>query len=156
MEMPKPKEQHHKLRALAGKWVGEEKLHPSPWDPEGGFATGHVDARIDLDGFYLISDYVEDRYGQVCYRGHGVMGWDSAEQCYTMHWFDSIGVAASIAKRGTWEDNKLTFEHETPMGHARYTYVLEGEGRYLFRIENSKDGKEWTPFMEGSYRRRSS
>src|SRR4030095_8583695 len=52
MGMPTVQEQHKKLQTLAGTWTGEEKMHPSPWDPEGGMALGKVNNRIDLDGFF--------------------------------------------------------------------------------------------------------
>ena len=65
MEMPKPQPEHGKLSFLTGKWVGDEKILPSPWDPQGGPASSKVEARTDLDGFNVIMDYVETRNGQV-------------------------------------------------------------------------------------------
>lgn len=154
MQMPQVQEQHKKFAQLAGKWKGEEKIHPSPWDPVGGTATARIEARIDLDGFFLVSDYVEERGGRVSYRGHGVYGWDPKESSYTMHWFDSMGGGGyTLPAKGQWTGNTLTFQHETPMGMARYVYNFEGEGRYTFKIENSQDGKEWKPFMEARYQR---
>jgi len=153
MEMPRPNQHHEKLTALAGTWTGEEKIHPSPWDPAGGGATGRIVSRMDLDGFFLVSDYVEERGGQVAYRGHGVFGYDPERTCYTMHWFDSIGSGVSEPARGQWEGNALVFKSRSPMGHARYTYTLEAEGRYTFRIDHSEDGERWVPFMEGTYKR---
>src|SRR5437899_4556531 len=117
MQMPTVQEEHRKLKALSGKWIGEEKLLPSPWDPKGGPATGKIETRVDLDGFFLISDYVQERGGKVCYRGHGVFGWDNSEKCYTMAWFDSMGSPCGAPARGRWEGNTLTFEQRTPMGH---------------------------------------
>jgi len=134
MEMPRPNQHHEKLTALAGSWTGEEKIHPSPWDPAGGGATGRI-------------------VGQVAYRGHGVFGYDPERTCYTMHWFDSIGSGVSEPARGQWEGNALVFKSRSPMGHARYTYTLEAEGRYTFRIDHSEDGERWVPFMEGTYKR---
>lgn len=155
MEIPTVQEQHRKLTALAGTWVGEEKMHPSPWDPKGGTATARVQSRIDLDGFFLITDYVQERGGQVSYRGHGVFGWDPAEKCYTMHWFDSIGSGCPGPARGTWEGNVLKFEQRHPMGQSRYVYTVEQGGRYDFLIEQSQDGKQWSRFIEGRYTRKS-
>ena len=154
MEMPKLVDQHRKLQSLAGSWSGEEKLYPSPWDPKGGAATGRIEARVALDGFFVVSDYVEERSGQVSYRGHGVFGWDPAEKCYTMNWFDSMGSGSAAPARGQWEGDVLTFEHRTPMGHARYVYDFEGDRKYSFRIEQSRDGKDWSTFMEGTYTRK--
>jgi hypothetical protein len=70
-----------------------------------------------------------------------------------MYWFDSMGEGAVTAARGTWEGDTLTFAHKTPMGHARYIYQLLGADRYHFRIEQSRDGQEWRPMMEGTYSR---
>ena len=154
MEMPQPLEEHRRLEKLAGTWIGEEKIHPSPWDPKGGTATGKVESRMDLGGFFLISDYVETRDGQVSYRGHGVYGYDRKEKCYTMSWFDSMGDGPAAPTKGHWEGNRLIFAHQTPVGHSRYTWELVGETRQRFTIENSQDGKSWAPFMEAQYTRK--
>jgi hypothetical protein len=152
--MPEPGEQHRKLQALAGTWVGEETLYPSPWDQTGGSATGRMEGRMGLDGFFLIGDYTQERGGQVTYRGHGVYGYDAGQGCWTLNWFDSMGGGAWEPSRGTWEGNVLTFSQQNPMGHGRYIYTFESEGRYRFRIEQSQDGKSWAPFMDSVYTRR--
>jgi len=151
MEMPRPGKEHEKLKALAGKWTGEEKMYPSPWDPQGGTAQATTESRMDLDGFHLITDYVQTRGGQVTYRGHGVFGYDSKESCYLMWWFDSMGFPSMAPAKGKWEGDTLMFEHATPMGHARYTYTMKGDGKYAFGISNSQDGKQWAQFMDGTY-----
>ena len=155
MEMPHPQVEHLKLRALEGTWTGEETLHPSPWVQETRKAEGRFTSRLDVDGFYLITDYAEEREGKVVYRGHGVFGWDGKQRRYTMHWFDSMGGDAySLPALGTWEGDTLAFEQKTPWGHSRYVYSFEGDGRYAFRIETSRDGQTWSRMMEGSYARR--
>jgi hypothetical protein len=154
MEMPKLLDEHRRLKALAGNWAGEEKIYPSPWDPKGGTATSRFQARADLDGFFLIADYVQERGGQAGYRGHGVYGYDPQQKRYTMHWFDSMGSATTAPVLGTWEGSRLTFEGSHPMGHSRYIYVFEGENRYAFTIENSQDGRSWTTFIEGRFTRK--
>lgn len=154
MEMPKVTKEHQKLEALAGSWAGEEKINPSPWDPKGGPATSTTESRMDIDGFFLISDYVEKRNGEISYRGHGVFGWNPQEKCYQMWWFDSMGAGSGEAARGKWEGDTLMFEHKTPMGHARYVYTMAGDAKYKFRIDNSQDGKSWATFMEGTYTRK--
>ena len=152
MEMPgPPTEQHRKLEALEGTWAGEEKIHPSPWDPDGGPAVGRWETRMGLDGFFLISDYTQERGGQVSYRGHGVYGWDSQDQCYTMHWFDSMGGICKVWAKGRWEGNVLTFQHQHEHGHTRYTYTLQGNDQLQFRMDHSQDGKDWAPFLESKY-----
>jgi len=51
MEMPRPLDEHKRLKSLAGTWEGEETLHPSPWDPKGGTAQGRVGSRHPIVGF---------------------------------------------------------------------------------------------------------
>ena len=76
--MPQPNENHRKLRALAGDWTGTETLSPSPWGP-GGSATGKMSYRLDLDGFFLVGDYVEEKDGQVA--SVTATGWSGKTLC---------------------------------------------------------------------------
>lgn len=153
MDTPRPGEAHRKLEAMAGTWKGEERIHPSPGDPRGGPATAFSTGRMALDGFFMITDYVEERAGRVTYRGHGVYGWDPKGQCYTMHWFDSTGGGATAPVQGRWVGNELTFERNTSMGRTRYVYQFLAPTIYHFRIESSSGGGAWKPFMEGKYMR---
>jgi hypothetical protein len=157
MDMPKPNEQHKKLHRFAGNWTGEEKLNPSPWGP-GGAAKGRFSGRVDIDGFFVIQDYVQERDGKTTYRGHGVFSWDDQHKNAVWYWFDSMGMVPPSPSRGEWKGDTLVFEHE-PAGpnrerRGRYTYRFSGENAYEFKIENSQDGgKTWVTFMEASYKR---
>jgi uncharacterized protein DUF1579 len=151
MEMPKPQEQHRRLSELAGTWTGDETMYPSPWDPKGGKASGRVVSKIEMDGFFLLYDYVQERGSQPSYRGHGVFGWDGSQKCYTMHWFDSMGSPSGEPMKGTWEEKSLVFQAKGPMGHSRITYNFEGKDRFQFLMEGSQDGKQWAKMMEGTY-----
>jgi hypothetical protein len=152
-EMPRPTIEHERLAALAGVWIGQERLLPSPFDAVGGKAIGRFTARLALDGFYLIADYEQERDGQVNFRGHGVYGWDQRGRCYTMHWFDSIGIEHDAPGLGSWEGDTLTLVHETRhTGSSRYTYVV-APSTYHLRLEHSPDGKDWTTILEGRYER---
>ncbi len=151
--MPVPNENHKKLHALAGSWIGDETLSPSPWGP-GGTATGRVTARADLDGFFVLQDYVEEKDGKTVFKGHGVFGWDDANKVYTWFWFDSMGSVPEGPARGQWEGDTLLFTRVSPGGQSRYTYRFEGASTYHLKLENSFDGgKTWATFMEGVYRR---
>ena len=55
----------------------QERLYPSPWDPTGGPAVGHIENRAALDGFAVVHDYEHERNGSVTYRGHGIFTWDA-------------------------------------------------------------------------------
>jgi len=148
--MAKLTDEHRKLEALAGSWFGEETIFPTPWHPDGGEAIGHFEARIDLDGFYLITDYEQEVAGKITFRGHGVYGWSPMRQCYTMHWFDTMGETPPA--QGQWEGDALTFENQGEHG-ARYIYKINGPDNYTLRIEQSQDGETWEPFLEGTYTR---
>lgn len=154
MDMPRPGEAHQKLATLAGDWEGEETMHPSPWGP-GGPAKGRTRSRMSEDGFFLISDYEQEMHGSVCFRGHGVMGFDPHTQRYLWYWVDSMGMPPATATSGDFRGHDLVFENESPMGRHRYTYAPEGPDLYRFSMEASQDGgATWRPFMTGTYRRR--
>jgi hypothetical protein len=153
MDMPKPTQEHHRLARLAGRWVGEETLHPSPWDPKGGKAKGRMRARMALGGFHLIMDYEQERDGRMTFEGHGVLGWDPRGKCYALHWFDSSGIEHGAPSLGSWEGPTLSVQHETTdAGHSRQVYEID-EDEYRFKLQHSADGREWKTFLEGNYRR---
>ncbi len=154
-EMPKPSEAHVKLSALAGSWRGEEKMHPSPWDPKGSTAKARIESRMDVDGFFLLTDYVQEKNGAASFRGHGVIGWDAPSETYKFFWFDSMGMIPKDPATGRFEGKRLTFEQSCPeKGMSnRYVYDVEPDGTYRFAVLMSQDGKTWSPMMEGHYRR---
>lgn len=152
MEMPKPTKEHEKLHIFAGEWEGEETMHASPMGP-GGTARGKMKARVDIDGFYVISDYVQERDGAITYRGHGVYGYDPQGGKFSWYWVDSMGFP-SVPSPGTWDGDTLTFSSSHPGGQGRYVYRWEGKDKHHFRIENSFDGgATWSTFMEATYTR---
>jgi hypothetical protein len=151
MQMPKPTKFHKKLEALIGDWSGDETMHPTPWDPEGGPAKGKYKVRGDLGGYGIVQEYVQKRGGKVTYQGHGVMGYDPQSQSYVWHWSDSMGGVPTEVTRGQWTGNKLVFQHASPMGHQRYTYTFNRDKSIGFSIESSQDGSQWAPFMTGKY-----
>ena len=154
MGMPKLLEEHKKLAILVGTWEGEETLHPSPWDQDGGVGQGLYVNRMDLDDFVLISDYVQTQAGAVTYRGHGVFGWDPRQSRYLMHWSDNMSGIALKSAPGEWRDNVLCFRDQSEMGHGRYTYTFLSENRFTFSLDHSRDGDNWSSFMDGSYIRK--
>jgi len=153
MDFGQIKDEQRKLAVFAGKWTGTETMHPSPWDPKGGTATGRLESRL-LDGFAVITEYEQERDGKVTYRGHGVYGWDPFGRCYVMHWVDNMGGAVHLqGARGEWKGNQLVYSASNPMGHSRYTYTLASDGQIQFKIEMSPDGQSWSTFMDAAYTR---
>ncbi|MBW2732239.1 MAG: DUF1579 family protein [Deltaproteobacteria bacterium] len=151
MNPPKLTESHRRLQALAGSWKGKETLFASRWESEEKVAQSRVNARISLDGFYLISDYIQSVDEKVTFRGHGVYGFSPVRGCYTMNWFDTLGETPPA--NGRWNTNQLVFESRGENGQARFSYSLTDDDHYSLRIEYSEDGKSWEPFLEGHYGR---
>ena len=150
MEMPKPTDAHKQLEKLAGTWVGEEKMYPSPWDPQGGTAMGRVENKTALGGFVLVQDYKQERGGRTTFEGHGIFSWDEKQKSYVLHWFDSMGMPPNEF-RGGFEGGVFTLANQGPMGHSRVVFDLRQSGKYTFKMEMSSDGKTWQPMMEGGY-----
>jgi hypothetical protein len=152
MEMPKPSAGHLKLEKIAGRWEGEEKMYPSPWDPKGGSAIGRINSRMALKGFALINDYEQERGGAITFTGHGVFTYDPKEDGYTLSWFDCMGVPPEIFK-GNFEGNVLSLSHGGPGMHVRLAYDLSDAGQLATRMEMSQDGSSWNRFFDGRFRR---
>ena len=150
MDKRKPQAEHEKLHQLAGTWVGEEKMYASPMTKE-GLARGRFDMRVGMDGFFLVSDYVEEVDGKPFLYGLGVFGWDEREKCYTMHWFDNFGSVPGQPGRGQWEGDTLRIEHVRGPSKSRTSFTLDGE-HLRFRAEHQVQG-QWQPLVEGTYRR---
>ncbi len=155
METPRPTDEHRRLAALAGDWEGDETLHaPLPDGAAAAPTTGVFRARVVADGFFLATDYEQRRGDAVTYRGHGVYGYDPSGGVYLMYWFDESGHVPLAPVVGRFKDGTWSYEVVGPQGHSRYVYQVVGPAEFAFRIETTKDGATWTPFMEGRYRRR--
>jgi hypothetical protein len=154
MEMPKPGPEHEVLKQMVGSWDGPETLHPSPWDPQGGTAFGRLEARLELDELAVVSDYTQERNGRITFRGHGVYTWDAKRGRYVMTWFDSMAAGTPSIVHGTLQGNTLTFQNQSEHGHGRYVYDFDAPDSYRFRIESSRDGENWTTFMDARFTRR--
>jgi hypothetical protein len=152
MEMPHPSEEHKALEMLVGEWLGQETIHPSPFDPIGGPAIGRVHNRIALDGFAVVQDYEQERNGVVNFRGHAIFRWDSTDRCYVLHWFDSFGTAPA-EYRGAMDHRVLTLTGPTTGGLARAIFDFSNLGKYHYKLEISADGDQWSVFTDGDYRR---
>jgi hypothetical protein len=152
MDMPKPTEAHARLTVMAGRWTGQEHIRPSPWDPNGGSATGRSDNRVGLGGFVLFHDYEQERGGAVNFRGHGVLSYDAFQQCYRMHWWDSLGFPPN-EYLGSFEGASLKMTARGSQGHSRVTWDFSQNDRYRFQMEVSQDGQQWQTFMDGDYTR---
>lgn len=153
MEMPKPGPGHKRNESFAGTWTGEEKMHPSPWDPKGGTATATITNRVACDGFYVVGDYEQQRGGGVTFRGHSIVGYDEKSPEVVMHWFDSTGMGVDVF-RGKFQGQSLTLTARNPMGHHRLVYDFSEKGTMRNKMDTSTDGKQWSAMFEGVYHKK--
>ena len=152
MELPKPGPFHSRLAALVGTWIGEEKMFPSPWAPQGMTASVRIVNRSACGGFWVVGDYEQRVGGAVSFEGHSVYGYDAARDEVVLHWFDSMGLGPDVF-RGRFEGMTLTAQCTNPAGTHRLTHELGRPGEYVTRMETSADGDTWRLMLEGTYRR---
>lgn len=147
-------EHHRRLHQLAGTWIGEETLSPSPNGP-GGTAVGRFTMYTSVDGFFVLQDYLEEKDERVVYRGHGIFGWDEVHKAYAWYWVDSSGAVPASPSRGQWRNDTLVFDSAAAGDRrGRYTYSFTAPDAFRFQIESSYDaGKTWEKVMQGSYKR---
>lgn len=152
LAMPQPGPQHAVFTTMVGVWEGQDKMHPSPWMPEGATVDARAVNRIGTGGFTVIQDYAQLTGGRPSFEGHGVLSWDDANQNYVMHWWDSMGQAPNVFT-GTFENGRLSMIGPGMGGQTRVTWNFETAGSYTFLMEVSPDGAQWFPSMEGTYRK---
>jgi hypothetical protein len=149
-DIPSPGPEHGRLALLEGTWEGDEDLAPSPRRP-GGRAWGRLVMTREVDGFFLLQDYLEEADGRVVFRGHGVIGWDPAARAYTWYWVDSTGVPGPPMV-GRWEGDALTFTRSRSEDDMRFTYRLAGR-RLTFEAQRRAAGQGWERMVTGTYDR---
>lgn len=152
MHMPTPSAGHRQFERMAGTWQGNETMYPSPWDPEGGTATGRTVSRVGLGGFALISDYQQMRDGVATFAGHGVYTFDPKAEVYSMIWFDSMGTPPEHFS-GRCDGDVLILSHGGPSMHVRMRWEFVRPDHVLSGLEMSEDGVVWKKLFDGAYDR---
>ena len=147
-----PLAEHARLAAFAGEWNGEEMVFPSRWT-EGGTATSHVVAHMDLNGFYLIQDSVQTRDGKQSFATHGIFTFDREDRTYKLFWYDSLGYTPPSPASGGWVGKTLTLVRGSLRGNARHVYDIIDDDSYSLKIQFSPDAEGWADVLTGVYRR---
>jgi hypothetical protein len=147
-----PLPEHARLAAFAGEWNGEEVVFPSRWT-EGGTATSHVVAHMDLNGFYLIQDSVQNRDGKQSFATHGIFTFDREDRTYKLFWYDSLGYTPPSPASGGWVGKTLTLVRGSLRGNARHVYEIIDDDSYSLKIQFSPDAEGWADVLTGVYRR---
>ena len=99
----------------------------------------------------VVQDYEQERNGTVSFGGHGVFSYDANQNCYLMHWWDTMGMPPNVFK-GNLDGQTVTLTCDDGPMKSRATFTV-GDNDYSFRMEMSQDGTNWMTFMEGTYSR---
>ncbi len=147
LAVPTPTQHHRALATLEGSWRGPEH------GPDGREALGAYDIEVALGGFALVLDYTQSVGGSPQYRMHGVIGWDTADEQYFFHWYDSLG-GVGTDSYGKLDGGQLTLEGPDPAqgGRTRFSFDIAPDS-FALTIAFSKDQESWTTAMQATYHR---
>jgi Protein of unknown function (DUF1579) len=151
--MPTVTAEHERLAAFVGEWVGDEVMARSP-GRDSGPARAEITARIELDGFYVIQDYRQERDGRTTFKGHGLFTFDRDDRLYKLFWFDSLGYVPQGPASGGWKGETLVLLRPSLRGAARHVYRFTAPDRFEQTIQFSPDNEGWSDVLTGTYRRR--
>lgn len=150
-------DKQHRLRARVGTWVGEERMAPSQWAPDGMTAEGCNETRMAAGGFAQVTEYTQKIDGKVTFQGLSVTAWDPSAEGYVLHWYDSMGSPPQVY-RGDFEASgageRLVFLGPGP-GGAQQRLISEYPDADTLQAsaESSTDGEVWTQTFEATYKR---
>ncbi len=90
-EFPKPGPQHELLKQMEGEWDAKMVCN-FPGIDEPIETTGAMSAKLDIGGFFLISEFTSEFFGQP-FKGRAMTGYNPFQKKYTGVWIDSMGPA---------------------------------------------------------------
>lgn len=146
--MPKPGLEHAKLEYFAGNWTMEGDLKPSPWG-RGGKLTGTEHNEWMPGNFFMVchSD-VHMPMGDA--QGMATFGYNSDDEQYTFHAFNSLGEAESAT--GQLDGDNWLWTSQEMGGRVisgRYSIKVTSPTAYTFKFETQPEGGDWATAMEG-------
>lgn len=149
MPIPKPAPELGKLDYLAGDWISDGDMKPSPMGPGGKMSsTDHVQW---MEGKFFLVMHSKFKGAMGDGVALAVMGYDPEKKVYTYNEFDSMG--QSDRSTGTVDGDTWTWTSDENMGgqpmKGRYTMKVLSPTAYNFKFELSKDGTEWATVMDG-------
>ena len=137
------------LQKLEGVWTGSEQVDV---DGKRYEAAGRWEFHTVFDGRFLLADYVQTAVDKPTSVGHGVFRKDSRTGALTVTWFRSPEPSKTQQSDGVAEGDRLIFVEKIDDVSTRTTYSV-ALNRLTVITERSKNGSEWTPVFEGSYKR---
>jgi hypothetical protein len=149
MPTPKPAPEVSKLDYLAGDWITDGDLKPSPMGPGGKMSSNdHVQW---MDGKFFVVMHSKFKGAMGDGTAMAVMGYDPEKKVYTYNEYNSMGQVNH--SEGTITGDTWNWTSNENMGgqtfKGRYTMNVLSPTAYTFKYELSKDGTEWTTVMDG-------
>jgi len=146
---PKPGPEIKKLDVMAGSWLVEGDIKPSPMGPGGKMSEDEKCSWME-GGFFLVCN-VDFKSSMGNGYGMGVMGYSTDDKAYTYHEFNSWG--ESMNSKGTMDGDTWTWTSDEKMGDkvmkSRFTMKFTSASAYNFIYEISPDGSKWSVAVDG-------
>ncbi len=146
MELGTPGEEHERLQNMVGHWDCEINMYPMGVE-EPIVSEGHSDFEMILDGRFLVQDFEGEMAGMK-FSGHGMNGYDRAQEKYVGVWSDSYSTGMMHTEG--------TFDAETGVMTEMGKMAIPG-GEMNMKMETrelSDDQFHFTMYMggpDGSY-----
>lgn len=146
-EMPKPGPEHAKFKDLAGTWE-------ATMDMGGQKSTGTMNYKVEMGGFYLVSDF-KGEFGGMKFEGKGIDTYDPMKKKYVGIWADNMAPGIMMME-GNYDASgkKLTMvgDGPSPEGNGKtvkYKNVTEMKDKDTIVMAMSTpgpDGKDQVMF----------
>lgn len=152
MELATPGQEHAAMKPLVGNWTCDVSVTMTPGAPPDK-SSGTMRREMILDGRYLSENY-EGTWGEMPFKGHGLMGYDRAQNQYQAIWIDtmSTGMWHQIGK-GDSAGKKITFEGENfdcmegKKKWGKSTIEITSNDKHTMKMfTKGPDGKEFQNF----------
>ncbi|HEY4933191.1 MAG TPA: DUF1579 family protein [Terriglobales bacterium] len=149
MPMPKPAPELSKLDYLAGDWISDGDMKPSPMGPGGKMSS--VDHVQWMEGNFFLVMHSKFKGAMGDGTALAVMGYDPDKKVFTYNEYNSMGQINH--SEGTVSGDTWSWTSDENMGgqtlKGRYTMKVLSPTSYTFKYEMSQDGTTWTTAMDG-------
>jgi hypothetical protein len=147
---PKPRDEHERLEALAGRWRTEGWTKGTADEPAARIEA--VDTYEWLPGRFALLHSVDARVGEEHVVGAEIIGWDPARSAYITQYFGSDGPNAYEASLAE-EDGALVWSMRSKSDRFRGVFSQDGN-TITGQWEQLDSEQNWQPWMEITLTRR--
>jgi hypothetical protein len=151
---PRPAAELAQVKLFLGTWRCKGKRVDAQGKERPTRAT--VRSRLDLGGFWVVSDFRGRLPSGRPLRSVAYWGWDAAAKKLVQHGFNTLGSRVTATSSG-WEGDKMVFDTElvTAAGEkaaTRSVFTKKGKRRFLFETLRQV-GTEWKTVAEHDCRK---